>query len=186
LGFNISFFAAKVAPDVMASLFKLPVVRVETELPMDYWWAATVQKTGWTILWSEDFDFGQANEGIARTLSASTEVLLCEVDVNVAYSSVWSWSGGKLSWKVAYFQETDSIDDLEVFGELPGEFASVQERLIALQKDLGEGVDTAFSLPLSIAEGITGFVYDKYFGPEEMSEYLVLNPPDSRVETVNH
>jgi hypothetical protein len=176
LGYNICFFAAKVAPEDLARAFKLTVSQVQTELPMDYWWISTVQKSGWTILWAEDFDFGQAHELNALALSETTDVLLCEVDVNVGYSSSWYWSNGRFRWKVAYFQESDTIDDLEIVGELPPQFESIRERLVALQKDLGQGVDTAFSLPLSVGEAITGYVYDNYPGPGEMGEYLVVEP----------
>jgi hypothetical protein len=179
MGFSICFFAAKVTPEAMAKAFGLRVSQIETELPMDYWWVSTFQKSGWTVLWAEDFDFGQAKERNAVALSVTTDVMLCEVDVNVGYSSAWFWSKGRLRWKVAYLQETDTINDLEIVGELPAEFESIRERLVAIQTDLGQSVDTAFSLPLSVGEAITGYVYDNYPGPGEMGEYLVVEPEAS-------
>ncbi|QAY78276.1 hypothetical protein [Sphingosinicella sp. BN140058] len=117
--------------------------------------------TGWAILFSNDFSFGSRT---ALTVSlAENEVIVCQADEHVMFSSVSFFSKGRQQWSVAHDAQQD-LRHLEGIGALPEQLSAIRVRLMdQLEEEGGDGseVDYTFEIPVELAEHLTGYRHDR-------------------------
>ena len=118
--------------------------------------------TGWTILFSNDFDYGAPEHLIE--LSSSAVVLSCQAEEHIMFSSAYCYANGREAWGVWHDSQRGRYD-LSTRGTLPPEFAPIKMRLIAKQadNDRGDGnVDYIFDVPVELAAELTGYRHDRW------------------------
>ncbi len=101
-------------------------------------------------------------DAILKRLSIEGEVVTCFLEEHVMFSRAAGWSGGRKVWWVLHDAERD-IEHLEAGGELPACFAAVRDRLRSSQEAAGgrdADVDYTFSVPIELAQALTGFRHD--------------------------
>jgi hypothetical protein len=117
--------------------------------------------SGWVILFSNDFDYGDA-EHLVR-LSSGAMVLSCQVEEHVMFSAVHCYSNGREAWSV-WHNSTRGRYDLSTRGTPPAELAPIKIRLNAKQNESGgatSDVDHTFDIPVELAAELTGYRHDR-------------------------
>lgn len=119
--------------------------------------------SGWFLLFANKFDSPLVSEERLRTLSAGCQVVSCQVEEHVMYSSASCHVNGDQTWRVEHDAQT-SIYNIESKGSLPAAFAPIYESL-KNQQDTDGGaaaeVDYIHDVPVSLAEAIVGFRHDR-------------------------
>jgi hypothetical protein len=109
-------------------------------------------------------------------LSQAREIIVCEVEEHVMYSSAALWRDGSCLWKVVH--ESDrGIYHLEVEGEPPPEFEAVRAEYVAKQdgeSDEDMRVDFIFEVPLRLARDIVGYKHDQVEATEKRPSFEEL------------
>lgn len=116
--------------------------------------------TGWTVLWSNDQTFAKIET--CTPLSLKAPVLSCWVNETAMFSSANYFDRGHYLWFVGHDAQR-GMNNLESDGELPDQFSSIRDRLIAEQDAAGgedADVDFIFDIPLELAQSICGFKHD--------------------------
>jgi hypothetical protein len=116
--------------------------------------------TGWTILFSNDFDYGSAEHLIG--LSAGAVVVACQAEEHIMFSAAHCCADGRESWSV-WHDSGRGLYDLSTRGALPAEFAPIRRRLAAKQDESGgarSDVDYTFDVPVELARELTGYRHD--------------------------
>jgi hypothetical protein len=145
--------------------------------------------TGWTVLFSNDFDYGSAEHLTAP--SNGVTVVACQVEEHVGFSAAHCYEDSRELWSV-WHDSQHGIRDLSTRGALPPEFAAIRDRLSARQ-DQGEGMwarkpdpsdpfivmlqqagtkivlgedrwmptDFIFDVPVELAASLTGYRHDR-------------------------
>lgn len=179
MGFRISHLASRMAPQEMADALGLAVSGTAAEMPQPGWWAARIAASGWTLLWAEDEDFGTRAPARAAlaALSERADVLRCQVNETVMWSSAALWSGGRPVWTLAHAGDAGDVFDLRIEGTPPEEFAAIRDRQIALQRTDDGEVDHIFDVPLLVARVVTGFKHDEAVRPGDFGRFHLIVPP---------
>lgn len=176
MGFNICHVAAPCAASDLAQALGLAVRENTPDQPDGEWWAARLRSGGWSLLWSEDEEFGRRAEARIAELSREVEVVLCVVNETVMFSSAELWRDGALAWRVSHRGDGEDIRDLTVTGTPPLEFEEIRARLFARQ-DADDGrTDYVFDIPVELAEGMSGFRHDGWLEDGATDGYLLVAP----------
>jgi hypothetical protein len=161
MGFKISWVAVKSATkaDVleMAGLRDTVTLDPVCEAPF----SCTELPTGWTILFSNDFDYASPER--SEAFSARNIVLSCQIHEGVMYSGASFHDHGDHIWSVSHFSE-NGIMDVSVSGAPPAEFHAIRDNLLAKQSEPQIGpweVDYVFDVPVELALAICGFRHDR-------------------------
>jgi hypothetical protein len=115
---------------------------------------------GWTVVFSNDFDYGSAEHLIA--VSSGTEVIACQVEEHVMYSASHCCTDRKPVWSV-WHDGQKGVWDISTLGEVPAELSAINMRLFAQQTKAGGSravVDYSFDIPIDLAFAITGYRHD--------------------------
>lgn len=176
MGFRICYIASKLDPDELAAGLNLQIAGSESAMPVDDWWTAVLKSSGWSILWSQDEEFGARSRDQLAELSYKAELVHCVVNETVMWSSAECWSKGKSVWTITHAGDGDDMFDLSTQGELPIGFRDIKERQFLSQQNDGE-VDHVFDIPVKLVSSITGFRYDDYLEREAVDEFRVLEAP---------
>jgi len=162
MGFNISWIAIRDKPKdfIHAELCLRPTGEREadSESPCT---AADLGNGWYLVFYNEGCD---AVEHHARgLLEQDCEAVTFQVWENVGCSSVAYWKAGQQIWSVAHFAD-NGIYHLQEEGNLPEQYAAIRERSIREQDEDGgkkSKTDHIFSVPIELAQSITGFVHDR-------------------------
>jgi hypothetical protein len=122
-----------------------------------------VLPSGWFVIIGNRGDPTFAHEASLLQLSRDFDVLTWFVEEHVMCSSAGSWRGGREVWSVQHSAD-QGINNLEVKGELPPNFASIRDGLRARQQNAGgekADVDYIFDIPVELIQSITGYRHDK-------------------------
>lgn len=179
MGFRISYLLAQVDREVVTDAFGLTEIERTTERPTELpadgtsFWAAHLQKTGWTVIWAEDeLFFFERQKDIAK-LSKSAPVIMCIVNETVMASTAMGWLNGSLIWDMHHQGDGDDINHLDVSGTPPPLFDMLKERAAKAQAE-DEDSDHSFGIPLSLAAMESGFRHDAIPRRDEVEEYVLL------------
>ena len=189
MGYRISWLAAKaLSKSALLAHFELRdtgVLDEANEAPF----SVAELPTGWTVLWSDDQAF--ANIERASGLSHLAPVISCWVNETVMFSSAYYFEGGDFKWFAGHNAQ-DGIFDLQFEGELPEQFSTIRDSLLAQQQSEGgdaSDVDFVFDIPLELARSICGFKHDlwkfewgepQFFAVEPTAEYRHDKPSKAR------
>jgi hypothetical protein len=180
LGFRICYVASKAAPDQLADSLGLTLGATRNEMPHDEWWTAKLRKSGWTVLWSENEQFGQQSVVRIAELSNQFDTYICEVNETVMWSSSEFWSGGKQIWKVTHAGDGDDIFNFSQAGTLPASFSELNNKHRANQQNDGEGVDHIFEVPLDLAAMDIGFRHEDFLKPGDVETFQKILEPQKK------
>src|SRR6185503_12224142 len=78
--------------------------------------------TGWRVICYNKSECPFLKTEHLAELSKQRDVLFCQVEEHVMWSSAQMWSGGTLAWRLAHSGE-DGPKGLETYGALPASFA---------------------------------------------------------------
>ncbi len=149
-------------------------------MPDGEWWIAKFKKSDWTILWSENEDFGQHSIEQVAQLSKQYETYVCEVNETVMWSSAEFWGEGQQVWKVAHSGVGSDILDLSETGTLPDGFLKLKQEHASAQHRDGDGVDHIFEVPLDLAALDIGFRHENYLEQSEVEGFLTIVIPQKK------
>ena len=137
--------------------------------------SATYIPTGWTLIFSNDVDYGSAEH--LRQISAGTTAVSCQVEEHVMFSAAHSSTDGHDDWSI-WHDSQNGMQDLHTSGVLPVAFATTKARLLAEQDHDKDGqVDYVFDIPIDVAQAITGYRHDLWdfpWGPHP--HWTVIEP----------
>lgn len=183
MGFSICYIASKREPETLARDFGLEIAETVTEHPDAAWWTARIGEDGWSVLWCEDMTFGAGARDRIAELSQQDDVILCEVEEHVMWSSAEYWTKGAAAWKVTHNGGDEGVLDLNTEGALPAVFEEIKSKNFALQaeeeddSDYGFGCDYGFEIPLDLAAHFINYRHDDGLEPEDVAGFHIVNPP---------
>lgn len=127
--------------------------------------------TGYTILFSNDFDYWSSD----RVIAASVGIVAvgCQVEEHVMYSASHIAENGRLAWGTAYDSDVGTMDTT---GDLPIEYASILAAATAEQSTASDTVDHLFSVPLTLAAQITGYEHDRWEYDWGRPDFTAIEP----------
>jgi hypothetical protein len=173
VGFRISYLGAKCTPEAIAEHFDLAVTHTEANMPDGESWITRLSESGWSLLWAEEEEFVRTNSKLIKTLSLKAEVVACEVNETVMWSSAEYWRNGTVLWKVTHAGDGDGRYDVSASGALPDQYASIKQTHMDLQKGDDE-VDFLFEIPLETASLHLGFRHDQVLDSSAVDYYRIF------------
>lgn len=117
----------------------------------------------WMLIVLDRVEHPLLAESRLQESSARCQVIACNIEEHVMFSSSEAWADGRRLWRIEHAGDVD-IPNLRTFGDLPGNFASLERKYRDLQVAAGgdeAGVDYVFEIPLALAHSITGFKHDQ-------------------------
>ena len=118
---------------------------------------AVKMPNGWYLIVSQHTE-QVVSDSLLRKLSASgCELVTCSVEEHVMVSKSSEWKDGRIYWVVSHDAQKGS-QDLDYQGELPSDFNSIKDGLIA--KKLPD-CDYIFDIPVETARSVVGYRYDQ-------------------------
>lgn len=134
----------------------------ETEETPDSPVSAFRTKSGWRIIWVNEYGTPLAGEAMLARLSQDTEIVMALVEEHVMASSAEYWAQGARRWRISH-EGVNGPVGLETEGQPPPGFPEIRASLEQEQEEAGgqdADVDHLFDIPLKVAESITGFKHD--------------------------
>lgn len=132
--------------------------------------------SGWLLVFANDFDADLVSDETLEALSAGCVVVACRVEEHVMVSYAQCYTSQVSTWRVLHDAER-GVDHLDTKGDLPAEFSSIRDSLLA-QQQAAEGVDYVFDVPIALAQRLTSFRHDEGIpgAPEDLFEVVVPLP----------
>jgi hypothetical protein len=175
MGFKISWMAAqRPMAEVLAALGTEPTG--ETGEYFDFPFSAGELPSGWTVIWSDDFEFFDAARGLA--LSRHFPLLSCWTHEGVMHTSASLYEDGREIWSVWHEGDEDP-NHIACRGAIPARTSA----LIAAareQQAVDEGVDYLSDVPLELAHHICGFKHDSFIDEIAFHELAPIGRPAPR------
>lgn len=180
MGSKLCYLAINATPESILGVFDLSINSSSTEMPVGDCWIAEL-KTGWSILWSEDLEFGQNSIKAIDELSYKADIYVTEVHEGVMWSACSLWRTGRKVWQVQYAGEDGpDINRLLTKGELPERFESIKTKALEEQNAEGNGMDYLFDIAISLAKEATGFeCSDELLSERDVEAFYVLSSINS-------
>lgn len=178
MGFRICTIASPVPPEALLQALGLAASGpTQAEMPGGPWWVARFRPQGWSLLWSENPNFGFENEERLRALSESgAQVVLCEVNETDMCSAAEGWQDGRSLWRVSHSGDGMDRFDLHVRGTPPAGLEAIRARHIRAQKAGDGSVDHIFEIPLDLAASFHGFRHDSWPAAEDSEGFTPVAP----------
>ncbi|WP_156771546.1 hypothetical protein [Labrys sp. WJW] len=177
MGLRICYLASPIPAGEFAQRIGLSLGPNVSQAPDRGWWIAELKNHGWSILWAENEDFGRAIEQTLMTLSKTgADVILCEVNETVMWSSAECWSGGKSVWRITHAGDGENRYDLTVEGTPPNGFSTIRELHFDAQRYDDDCVDHIFDIPLNVAAEQHGFRHDVNLDADEVGGFWIVTP----------
>lgn len=180
MGFRICYIATTASPNELVEALNLNLGEVSNEMPQGSWWIARLKGSDWTLLWSENEEFGQSSIKQIETLSELHKTYLCEVNETVMWSSAELWVDGEKLWKVSHTGDEEDKFQLSEYGKLPENYTKIVETHFADQKHDGEDVDHVFEVPLNLVASEIGFRHEDHLEASDVEEFLLVTPPKKK------
>lgn len=183
MGFSLSWLAIKGASreTVLSALGLRGTERFEEipESPL----TGVLLPSGWYMVVSNRGEHPAFMEDKTLTrVSASNEVVTCFIEEHVMCSHASQWRDGRELWSLMHMADTGGIEHLEIKGEPPAFFFSIQERLRAKQQEAGgkkAEVDYVFDIPVETAQQFTGYRHDRDIPGAGEKPFEVLETTDA-------
>jgi hypothetical protein len=142
----------------------------------DYTYSGAVLPTGWYLVVGNDEGYPALLGKDMQALSQAHDIVVCEVEEHVMFSSSACWSGGGRAWSVVHDCEKGP-DHLEAEGRLPDDYEATRSECLAEQEEEDDDeVDFAFEVPLELARRLTGFKHDEGEVDDQEVSFEELRP----------
>jgi len=132
--------------------------------------------SGWFLVFANEFDSPLVSERTLGALSAECEVLACQVEEHVMFSSASYHANSQQIWYVEHDAQK-SIYHLRSQGRLPGQFDDLFAGLKKQQDDDGgteSDVDYIHDVPVALASSIVSFRHDQDIAGASPESFEVL------------
>jgi hypothetical protein len=117
---------------------------------------------GWILIVLGQAEHPLLAQSELQKLSAGCEVVDCNVEEHVMFSSSECWKDGQRLWWAEHQGDSD-IPGLQAVGEPPAAFTAVEQQYRPKQtlEEKDAEVDCIFEIPLVLARSICGFKHDE-------------------------
>lgn len=133
---------------------------------------------GWFLLFANQFNASVVSEKALQVLSYGCQVVSCQVEEHVMFSSATCYSNGTRSWHVEHDAQKN-IYHIASSGALPEQFTAIHA-VSKKEQDAagGERVDTDYihDAPIALAQAITSFRHDQDIPNAPSEPFEVLAP----------
>lgn len=177
MGYRICYIASPMPPVDLAATLGLTVTGTSDEMPDGGWWVARLKSSEWSVLWAEDEDFGKTSRATLINWSHTADVILCEVNETVMWSSAEAFRNGASVWRITHVGDGENRYDLTVEGTPPEGFPAIRQSLEQEQQDDDGSVDFIFEIPLDLAAATHGFRHDRYLEAAAVESFYSLAGP---------
>ena len=126
----------------------------ETEDTPDSEWSTT-RIGDWTVVWSNGFEPKKFRNARSKLKG---EVIICDVEEHIMYSSVAAFKDGDLSWRV-WHDAQQTMDHLSIEGSPPKSLPKIQTEEFAHVSE--SEADHIFDIPIRLAQELVGFRHDE-------------------------
>jgi len=142
------------------------------ELPKSYLTCATLpaisspgatQPGPWFLIFINSIDSPLTSERVLTSLSTNCNVIKCQVEEHVMFSSATSYANGSLVWRVEHDAQ-QGIRHLSATGSTPPQLREIHDRFMNKQdaaSGINANVDYIFEIPLALAKSITSYQHDE-------------------------
>ncbi|MBE9557176.1 MAG: hypothetical protein IMF08_09995 [Proteobacteria bacterium] len=163
MGFSISWLAIKAASaDEACAALGLARAGGNSPYP-DYTYSGAALPTGWYLVVGADEGYPALLGKDMQGLSQTHDIVVCEVEEHVMFSSSACWMGGTRTWSVIHDCDKGP-NHLETEGTLPDDYEAIKSEVLAEQEeedDDDDEVDFVFEVPLELAKRLAGFKHDE-------------------------
>lgn len=125
--------------------------------------STTISDLGWCILWYNQLDCPFIKDEDLKSTSIGYDILACQVEEHVMFSSAEYWTNGVRKWHVSH-EGINGPKGLKVVGQPPDSFDSIKNEMNENQRIEDNGdreVDYIFEIPLETAKSLVGFKHDE-------------------------
>ena len=163
MGFAISWLAVS-GKDSARVLEELALSRTgeSEELPEAAVVCASLPR-GWFLVFYNTFDSPLASETKLKNLSVGCNVISCQVEEHVMFSSATCHANGVRIWHVEHDAQ-EGMYNLSTIGNLPPEFGDISAAL-KMKQDAAGGdaadVNYIHDVPVALAKALTSFRHDE-------------------------
>jgi hypothetical protein len=175
MGFSISWIGLKVSKSRALELLGFRDTG-ELDEANEAPFSAAGLPNGWTIIWSNDFDYASHPDVTRHSL---TEPMVgCHVEEHVMFSSCHNAENGDFLWNVCHDAQ-EGIYDIHSTGATPVEFDAIVAQQRAEQDRAGgeaADVDHIFDAPIKLAAAITGYRHDRWSYDWGEPQFTVIEP----------
>jgi len=155
MGFAISWVAVRGSKEnTLLDALGLEKTGETEEIPEREW--STTRIGDWTVVWSNRFEPKRFRDARSKLKG---EVIICDVEEHVMYTSVAAFKDGILSWRIVHDAQQAS-DHLSLEGAPPKSLPKIQTEQFARVSEDRE-VDFIFDIPIRVAQELVGFRYDE-------------------------
>ncbi|QPJ61861.1 MAG: hypothetical protein G3M70_08230 [Candidatus Nitronauta litoralis] len=176
MGFAVSWMAIKGKPQ-QKILDALELGETgEKEKDVNSGISGALLPNNWYLIFLDEFESKYVSDKILIPLSEGCEMVVCNIEEHVMYSSAQYWGNGRKLWQVSHDSQQGMLN-LEEEGILPEDFENIKSVKFAEQKKEGgekADVDCVFDIPLHLAEALTGFRHDMENPDFENIEFSIL------------
>ena len=163
MGFAISWLAVS-GKEPQRVLHELNLTRTgkSEEFPESLLTCTSLQG-GWFLIFAYSFDSPLVSEQALSNLSAGCNVVSCQVEEHVMFSSATCHANGARAWHVEHNAQED-IYHLVSSGDVPPAFNDIYASLKKEQDAAGgteADVDYLHDVPVALAKAITSFRHDE-------------------------
>jgi hypothetical protein len=161
MGFSISWVALRLPKDRALEIMGFKDTGMADEANEAPFSAASLP-TGWTIIWSNDFEYAVSPSTIGR--SSDTEIVGCQVEEHVMFSSCFAAQNGIVTWNVSHDAQEGTYD-VSSTGPVPHQLRQIEISKVDSQNASGgvdSDVDHLIDVPIDLAASFTGYRYDEF------------------------
>jgi hypothetical protein len=163
MGFAISWLAVSgKSPEIVLGELGVSKTGATEEFPESPITCANLS-SGWFLVFANNFDSPLVSERTLSTLSTGCEVLSCQVEEHVMFSSATYHANAQRIWHVEHDAQ-ESIYHLQSEGSMPAQFDAIFATL-KQQQDADGGaesdVDYIHDAPVALASSIVAFRHDQ-------------------------
>jgi hypothetical protein len=150
MGYGISWVAIRDNKEnALLDVLGLEKTGESEDTPDSEW--STTRIGDWTVVWSNRFEPKKFRHARSKLKG---EVIICDVEEHIMYSSVAAFKDGDLSWRVVHNGQ-QTIDHLSIEGSPPQSLPKIQTEQFARVSE-GEA-DHIFDIPIRLAQELVGF-----------------------------
>jgi len=176
MGFAISWLAVLgKSPELVLSELRLSRTGAAEEFPESPITCANLH-SNWFLLFANEFNSPLVSEQTLSTLSAGCEVLSCQVEEHVMFSSATYHVNSQKVWHVEHDAQ-ESIYHLQSQGSMPAQFGDIFAALKQQQDEDGgvqSEVDYIHDAPIALASSIVSFRHDQDIAGARPEPFEVL------------
>jgi hypothetical protein len=178
MGFAISWLAVS-GKDPQQVLRSLQLDRTgETEEIPESPVSAAQLPNGWFLIFANEFGSSLVADSSLENLSVGCNVVSCQVEEHVMFSSASCYSNGESKWHVAHNAQ-EGIYHISTNGTLPPEFDNIYS-VLKQKQDSSCGnesdVDYIHDVPVALAKAVTSFRHDEDIQGGSPEPFEVLAP----------